>query len=154
MCMLIYQTIVGVSNLRRSSTDGCLVWSLKFFHVKVVDLLRSWAAGRTRVCWPCCSFTNHIFVLHRVFNLRVDRQLSREYFMSDAMTLYYCMCRSWQDCCRRRENRSWPSVSVESVTVSAGVWTPFFLRFHNAVKSGRTCIYYGKLFKNDVLRPL
>ena len=25
------------------------------------------------------------------------------------------MCRSWQDCCRRGENRSWPPVSVESV---------------------------------------
>jgi len=52
----------------------------------------------------------------------VDRQLSHEYFMSDGiyngstgMTLYYYMCRSWQDCCRRRENWSWPSVSVESV---------------------------------------
>jgi len=31
------------------------------------------------------------------------------------MRLYYYMCRSWQDCCRRGENRSWPSVSVESV---------------------------------------
>ena len=31
------------------------------------------------------------------------------------MTLYYYMYRSWQDCCRREENRSWPSVSVESV---------------------------------------
>ena len=31
------------------------------------------------------------------------------------MGLYYYMCRSWQDCCRRGENRSWPSVSVESV---------------------------------------
>jgi hypothetical protein len=31
------------------------------------------------------------------------------------MTLYFYMCRSWQDCCRRGENRSWPSVSVESV---------------------------------------
>jgi len=31
------------------------------------------------------------------------------------MTLYYYMCRSWQDCCRRGENRSWPFVSVESV---------------------------------------
>ena len=31
------------------------------------------------------------------------------------MILYYYMCRSWQDCCRRGENRSWPSVSVESV---------------------------------------
>jgi len=57
-----------------------------------------------------------------VFNLKVDRQLSREYFTSDAiyngsdgMTLYYYMYRSWQDCCRRGENRSCPSVSVESV---------------------------------------
>ena len=25
------------------------------------------------------------------------------------------MYMSWQDCCRRGENRSWPSVSVESV---------------------------------------
>ena len=25
------------------------------------------------------------------------------------------MCRSWQDCCSRGDNRSWPSVSVESV---------------------------------------
>jgi len=31
------------------------------------------------------------------------------------MTLYYYMYRSWQDCCRRGENRSWPSISVESV---------------------------------------
>jgi hypothetical protein len=31
------------------------------------------------------------------------------------MTLYYYMCRSWQYCCRRGENRSWPSVSVASV---------------------------------------
>ena len=31
------------------------------------------------------------------------------------MTLYYYMYRSWQDCCRRGKNRSWPSVSVESV---------------------------------------
>jgi len=31
------------------------------------------------------------------------------------MTLYYYMCRICQDCCRRGENRSWPSVSVESV---------------------------------------
>jgi len=34
---------------------------------------------------------------------------------SAGMTLYYYMCRSWQDCCRRGENRSWPAVSVESV---------------------------------------
>ena len=31
------------------------------------------------------------------------------------MTLYCYMCRSWQDCCSRGENRSWPSVSAESV---------------------------------------
>jgi len=60
--------------------------------------------------------------LYRVFNFKVDRQLSREYFKSDAiyngsagMILYYYMCRSWQDCYRRGENRSWPSVSFESV---------------------------------------
>jgi hypothetical protein len=28
-----------------------------------------------------------------------------------------------------------------------------FLRVHNAVNSGRTCIYFEKLFKNDVLTP-
>jgi len=64
----------------------------------------------------------HYDTVYRVFNLKVGRQLSREYFTSDAiyngsagMTLYYYMCRSWQDCCRRGENRAWPSVSVESV---------------------------------------
>ena len=31
------------------------------------------------------------------------------------MILYYYMYRSWQDCCRRGQNRSWPTVSVESV---------------------------------------
>jgi len=34
---------------------------------------------------------------------------------SVGMTLYYYMCRGWRDCCRRGENQSWPSVSVESV---------------------------------------
>jgi hypothetical protein len=59
---------------------------------------------------------------YKVFNLKVDRQLSSEYFTSNViyndsngLTLYYYMCRSWQDCCRREENRSWQSVSVESV---------------------------------------
>jgi hypothetical protein len=62
------------------------------------------------------------YIKYVVFNLKLDRQLSREYFTSDTiyngsagMTLYYYMCRSWQDCCRRWENRSWPSVSVQSV---------------------------------------
>ena len=31
-------------------------------------------------------------------------------------------------------------------TVGADFWTKPFLRFHNAVNSGRTCIYFGKLF--------
>jgi hypothetical protein len=31
--------------------------------------------------------------------------------------------------------------------VSAGFSTTPFLRFRNAVNSGRTCIYFGKLFK-------
>jgi hypothetical protein len=58
----------------------------------------------------------------QVFNLKLDRQLSRKYFTSDAiyngstgMTLYYYICRSWQDCCRREESQPWLSVSVESV---------------------------------------
>jgi hypothetical protein len=34
---------------------------------------------------------------------------------SAVMTLYYNMCRSWQNCCRKGENQSWPSVSFESV---------------------------------------
>jgi hypothetical protein len=66
--------------------------------------------------------TNQRNPIYRAFNLKVDRQLSREYFTSDAicngsagMILYYYMCRSWQDCCRGEENRFWPSVSVESV---------------------------------------
>jgi len=33
------------------------------------------------------------------------------------MTLYYYMCRSWHDCYRRGENRSWLAVSVESVVI-------------------------------------
>jgi hypothetical protein len=48
--------------------------------------------------------------MYRVLNLKVDLQLSREYFTSDAiyngsagMTLYYYMCRSWQDLQERGE---------------------------------------------------
>ena len=57
-----------------------------------------------------------------MFNLKVGPQQSREYLMLDAiyngsagMTLYCYMCSSWQDCYRRGENRSWPSILVESV---------------------------------------
>ena len=70
------------------------------------------------------------------YNLKVDRQLSREYFTSDAiyngsagMTLYYYMCRSWQDCCRRQQNRSWPSVSVESVDSECWYLNAIFYAF-------------------------
>jgi len=74
------------------------------------------------VCVCVCNYIYIYIYIYRMFNLKVDRQLSREYFTSDAiyngsagMTLYYYMCRSWQDSSRRGENRSWPSVSVESV---------------------------------------
>jgi hypothetical protein len=60
--------------------------------------------------------------MYWAFNLKLDCYVSREYFTSDAiyngsvgMTLYCYMCRSWQDCCRRGGDRSWPSISVESV---------------------------------------
>jgi len=45
------------------------------------------------------------------------------------MTLYYYMCRSWQDCCRRRENRSWPSVSAESVDSECWFLNAIFYAF-------------------------
>ena len=98
---------------------------------------------------------------YRVFNLKADRQLSREYFTSDAiyngsadMTLYYYMCRSWQDCCRRGENRSWPSVSVESVDsecwcLNNAIFYAFIMRLTVEER-----VFVLELFKNDVLRPL
>jgi hypothetical protein len=70
------------------------------------------------------------------------------------MTLYCYICSSWQDCCRRGENWSWPSVSVKSVDSECCCLNNAIFCFHNAVNSGRTCIYFGKLFKNDFLRPL
>jgi len=44
------------------------------------------------------------------------------------------MCRSWQDCYRRGENRSWPSVSVKSVDSECWFWNnaifyAFIMRF-------------------------
>ena len=81
---------------------------------------------KMRNCWE----------LHRVFNLKVDRQLSREYFSSDAfyngsagMTTYYYMCRSWQDCCRRGENRSWSeSVDSECWCLNNAIFYAFIMR--------------------------
>ena len=40
-CMFIYQTVDSSLILRRNSTNGCVAWLSKFFHVKVVDLLWS-----------------------------------------------------------------------------------------------------------------
>jgi len=45
------------------------------------------------------------------------------------MTLYYYMCRIWQDCCRRGENRSWPSISVESVDSECWFLNAIFYAF-------------------------
>jgi len=133
--------------------------------------LANWCGGKSRTrtkreqteLTPLSSPEKKILVIfgppsyihtHIVFNLKVDRQRSREYFTSDAiyngsagMTLYY-VCRSWQDCCRRGENRSWPSISVESV--DSECWclnNAIFLRFHNAVNSGRTSIYLESYLK-------
>jgi len=40
MCMLIHQIMVeGILILRWNSINGCLVWLLKFFHMKFIDLL-------------------------------------------------------------------------------------------------------------------
>jgi hypothetical protein len=100
-------------------------------------------------------------MLYRVFNLKVDRQLSREYFTSDAiyngsagMTLYYYMCRGRQDCCRRGENRSWPSVSVESVDsecwcLNNAIFCASIMRLTVEER-----VFFGKLFKKDVLSPM
>jgi len=85
----------------------------------------------------CVFFGSHWNCrFYRLLNLKVDR--NREYFTSDAiyngsagMTLYYYMCRSWQDCCRRGENRSWPSVSVESV--DSECWCLNYAIFYNFI---------------------
>ena len=37
--MFIYQTVDGSLILRQNSRNGCVVWLLKFFHMKVVDFL-------------------------------------------------------------------------------------------------------------------
>jgi hypothetical protein len=79
--------------------------------------------------------------------------LSHEYFTSDAiyngfagMTLYYYMCRSWQDCYRRGEKRSLPSVSVESVNSECWFFEQrHFLRFHNVVKQWKNVYLFWKV---------
>ena len=115
----------------------------------------------TMLCQISHSFMRKIG-LYRMFSLKVDRQLSRKYFMSDAiyngsagMTLYYYLCRSWQDCCRRGENRSWPSVSDESV--DSECWclnNAIFYAFIMRLTVEERIFILRKLFKNNVLRPL
>jgi hypothetical protein len=100
--------------------------------------------------------------IYRVFNIKEDRQLSLEYFKSDViyngsagMTLYCYMCRSWQDSCRRGENRSWLSVSVESV--DSECWclnnTNFYAFIMRLTVEERVFILESYLKKN-VLHPL
>jgi hypothetical protein len=106
-----------------------------------------------KIKWESLEYKPREYVMIQVFNLKGDPQLSSEYFMSDAicngsagMTLYYYMCRSWQDCFKKGENRSWPSVSVESVDSECWYLNNTILCFNNAVNSGRTCIYFVNLF--------
>jgi hypothetical protein len=64
------------------------------------------------------------------------------------MTLYYYMRRSWQDCCRRGENRSWPSVSVESVdSVCWFLNNAIFYAFIMRLIVEERLIYFWKLLK-------
>ena len=71
------------------------------------------------------------------------------------MTLYYYMYRSWQDCCRRGENRSWPFVSVESVDseywcLNNAIVYAFIMR----LTVEERVFILESYFENDVLRPL
>jgi len=70
--------------------------------------------------------------LYNFFNVTsvIDLHRSRHIYTSDticsgsaSMTLYYYMCKSWQDCCRKWGNRTWPSVSVESVDSTDHIWS-------------------------------
>jgi hypothetical protein len=73
-----------------------------------------------------CLYNYHI-CLYRVFNLKVDRQISCKYFTSDAIyngsvgMTYYYMCRSWQDCCRKERTGLGHPYQLNQSTVSAGV---------------------------------
>jgi hypothetical protein len=133
------------------------VVSLNNFRFRRVCL----SSGKYLIYWSCLSVHLPV-VMYRMFNLKVDSQLSRKYFTSDAifngsagMTVYYYMCRSWQDCCRRGENRSWPSVSVESVDnecwcLNNAIFYAFIMRL-----TVEECVFILEILsKNDVLRPL
>jgi hypothetical protein len=72
------------------------------------------------------------------------------------MTLYILL--HVQELVRLLQERGEPVLAIRISWISRQWVLVFeqrhFLRFHNAVDSGRACIYFGKLFKNDVLRPL
>jgi hypothetical protein len=99
-----------------------------------------------------------------MLNLKVDRYLRREYFTSDAIyngsaCMTTMVLLNVQQLARLLQEMGRIGLcfpyQLNQSTVSAGVCTQHhFLRFHNAVNGGRTCIYFGKLRKNDVLRPL
>jgi hypothetical protein len=66
--------------------------------------------------------------IYRVFNLKVDRQLSREYFTSDAIyngsagiTLYYYMCRVGKTVAGEGRTGLGHPYQLNLSTVSAGV---------------------------------
>ena len=71
MCMLIYQMMVaGNLILRQSSTNGYLVWSLKFFHLKVVDFIVEFEKKDIHIHVGCdvvflLKFYNKINHLHK-----------------------------------------------------------------------------------------
>jgi hypothetical protein len=62
-----------------------------------------------------------------------------------------------QELARLLQVRGEPVLAVRISWISLQwvlVFERHFLRFHNAVNGERTCVYFGKLFRNDVLRPL
>ena len=67
-------------------------------------------------------------LIYRVFNLKVDRLLSREHFTPDAiynnsagMALYYYMCRSCKTVAGERRTGLGHPYQLNQSTVSAGV---------------------------------
>ena len=69
--MLIYQTMVeGTLTLKQNSTNGFLVWSLKFFHSKVVDSIVEFEKKDIHIHVGCAvvfllKLHNKINYLHR-----------------------------------------------------------------------------------------
>ena len=75
------------------------------------------------------------------------------------MALYYYMYMSWQDCCRRGENRSWPSVSVESVDseywcLNNAIVYAFIMRLTVEERVLRSTFNLNTLYKDPVRTAL